>query len=94
MAAACGSVASPCMLLWCGAWLTPPPRSVCRRPAALAQDERLPLQYAIDSQASEAVVLALLEKYPEAAKEKDKVRVRQRSARLPRLSCCCGAARG
>ena len=82
------------MLLWCGAWLTPPPRSVCRRPAALAQRGMLPLHYAIENQASEAVVLALLEKYSEAAKEKDGVSVGGVVARLPRLACCCGAACG
>ena len=82
------------MLLWCGAWLTPSPRSVCRRPAALAQRGMLPLHCAASKQASEAVVLALLEKYPEAAKEKDKVRVGGMVARLPHPPCCCGAARG
>ena len=76
MSAACGSVASPCMLLWCGAWLTPPPRSVCRLPAALAQNGKHPLHYAVEKQASEAITwYSLLEAYPEAAKEKNEVRV-------------------
>ena len=39
-----------------------------------AQDGSLPLHYAAEKQASEAVVAALLAVHPDAAKEKDKVR--------------------
>ena len=46
-----------------------------------AQKENLPLHLAAGYQASEAVVLALLEAYPEAVKEKDKV-----CARTPRVT--------
>ena len=69
MVAACDSVASPCMLLWCGAWLTPPPRSVCRRPAALAQRGKLPLHFAAENQASEQILNLLIAAFPDGAKD-------------------------
>ena len=47
--------------------------SLTRRRAA--QDGNLPLHGAAANQASEALVAALLEAYPDAVKEKDEVRL-------------------
>ena len=44
-------------------------------PPGCVQDGRLPLHYAAAYTASEAVVAALLAEYPEAAREKTKVRL-------------------